>query len=137
MICGGTGVTPMFQVLSKVAEDKSDTTLVQLLSAQRTPEDIILRDELEKMSQENPNIRVDFVISDMNSGWEGLTGQVDRKLIEKYMPHPTAKSFKILVCGTEKMMENLCGTKNVDKTQGDLKGLLSEMGYKSDQIYKF
>merc|ERR1711871_1801569 len=46
MICGGTGVTPMFQVLQEILDNPNDTTKVKMLYANRSVNDILLKDRL-------------------------------------------------------------------------------------------
>ena len=46
MIAGGSGVTPMLQVIQAVIKDKEDTTKLSLLYANKTEEDILVRSML-------------------------------------------------------------------------------------------
>ena len=41
------------------------------------------------------------------------------------------------MCGPPPMMEHISGNKAKDKSQGELKGILKDMGYSSDQVFKF
>jgi cytochrome-b5 reductase len=43
MCCGGTGITPIYQLLMAICENSNDTTEVFLLYANRSEEDILLR----------------------------------------------------------------------------------------------
>lgn len=43
----------------------------------------------------------------------------------------------IYVCGPPGMMESVCGTKTKDKQQGELRGMLKDLGFNSDKVYKF
>lgn len=42
-ICGGTGITPAYQVMSAVSKDKSDRTSLSLLYGCRNESEIMLR----------------------------------------------------------------------------------------------
>lgn len=44
MLAGGTGITPMFQLIRRVFEDHADPVRLYLLYANKTEEDILLRD---------------------------------------------------------------------------------------------
>jgi len=44
---GGTGITPMLQLIRAIQRDPSDNTELALLFANQTEKDILLRDELE------------------------------------------------------------------------------------------
>jgi NAD(P)H-flavin reductase len=43
MLAGGTGITPMFQVLNAVLKDPKDRTRITLLYGNLTEDDILLR----------------------------------------------------------------------------------------------
>jgi len=51
MIAGGTGITPMLQVLHEVLDNPADTTQVSLVFANVTEEDIMLRKELDGLAE--------------------------------------------------------------------------------------
>ena len=51
---GGTGITPMLQLIRQVFRDKNDRTCLSLLFANQTEEDILLREELEEVQKEYP-----------------------------------------------------------------------------------
>ena len=53
MVAGGTGITPMLQIIRAIQRDPTDTTEVWLIFANQTEEDILLRKELEAV----PNAR--------------------------------------------------------------------------------
>ncbi|KAA0195480.1 NADH-cytochrome b5 reductase [Fasciolopsis buskii] len=55
MICGGSGITPMFQLISHILNDKKDFTKLALIFANRTEGDILLRDELEDFGGKYPD----------------------------------------------------------------------------------
>lgn len=46
MLAGGTGITPMYQVIKAVLSNPSDKTECSLIYANQTEEDILLRDEV-------------------------------------------------------------------------------------------
>ncbi|KFP29893.1 NADH-cytochrome b5 reductase 3, partial [Colius striatus] len=54
MIAGGTGITPMLQIIRAIIKDKDDPTVCQLLFANQTEKDILLRSELEEIQVQNP-----------------------------------------------------------------------------------
>mmetsp|Transcript_17491 Transcript_17491/g.15354 ORF Transcript_17491/g.15354 Transcript_17491/m.15354 type:complete len:98 (+) Transcript_17491:282-575(+) len=47
-IIGGTGITPAYQVLKKIFDNKSDPTRAHLLFGNKSEDDILLRKELEE-----------------------------------------------------------------------------------------
>lgn len=52
---GGTGITPMLQLIRQITRDPKDETKISLLFANQTEEDILLRDELEEAVKNNPD----------------------------------------------------------------------------------
>ena len=56
MIAGGTGITPMLQVITAIIRDEYDTTTTMaLLFANQTEEDILLREELDGLARKHPH----------------------------------------------------------------------------------
>ena len=47
MVAGGTGITPMLQIIRAIQKDEADSTELYLIFANQTEEDILLRKELE------------------------------------------------------------------------------------------
>ena len=43
----------------------------------------------------------------------------------------------ILVCGPPGMMNHISGDKAKDRSQGELTGILKELGYTAEMVYKF
>ena len=52
MVCGGTGITPMLQVIRAVLKNPEDKTELWLLFANQSEDDILLRKELEAIPKE-------------------------------------------------------------------------------------
>ncbi|XP_071727742.1 NADH-cytochrome b5 reductase 1-like [Rutidosis leptorrhynchoides] len=50
MIAGGSGITPMFQVARAILDDESDKTTLDLIYAIVTVEDILLKEELDRLA---------------------------------------------------------------------------------------
>ena len=58
MIAGGTGITPMYQVIQAVLKGSRagrDATRLSLLYANVSPDDILLRDELDALAAAHPD----------------------------------------------------------------------------------
>ena len=51
MIAGGTGITPMYQVAKALLTDPGEATSISLIYANVTEDDILLRKELNELSQ--------------------------------------------------------------------------------------
>lgn len=48
MLAGGTGITPMYQILKAVLSNPDDNTMCSLIYANQTEEMILLRDEVSR-----------------------------------------------------------------------------------------
>lgn len=55
MIAGGTGLTPMYQVMKAILSNPADLTELRLLYANQTEADILLRPELEALAKSHPD----------------------------------------------------------------------------------
>lgn len=100
MIAGGTGITPMLQIIRAALKNPSDKTKLSLIYANVNPEDILLKKELDELAAKHGNrFTVHYVLNNPPAGWTGGVGFVSKEQIEKYLP-PTSEDIKILMCGT-------------------------------------
>lgn len=137
MIAGGTGITPMLQVLQELLFNPEDKTKVTLLFANQTPADIMLKSEIDKLAAEHDNFEVIYLVDKQPAEpWTGKTGYVSASLIETHLPKPSDDNV-IFICGPPGMVNAISGPKNEDKSQGELTGVLKNLGYTSDMVYKF
>jgi cytochrome-b5 reductase len=140
MIAGGSGLTPMMQVASQILSNSDDKTQVSLVFANQSEDDIILKDELDKMAKEHANFKIHYMLDKPKNkdawGKKGGIGYVNEQVVKEHLPPPADGNW-ILVCGPPPMMKAMSGDKAKDKSQGPLEGLLKTMGYNEDQVYKF
>ncbi|VFV38844.1 nadh-cytochrome b5 reductase 2-like [Lynx pardinus] len=54
MIAGGTGITPMLQLIRHITKNPDDRTRMSLIFANQTEEDILVRKELEEVARTHP-----------------------------------------------------------------------------------
>lgn len=100
LIAGGSGITPMIQIISGLLKDKADKTKIHLIFGNVTPEDIILKDELDAYAKAYPDrFKVTYVIDKAVEGWKGPTGYVNAELIKKHIPDVATGNTKVFVCG--------------------------------------
>lgn len=83
MIAGGTGITPMFQILNAIVKGRSsgDLTEVDLIFANVTAEDILMGKELNTLAQVG-GVRIHFVLDRPPPGWKGGVGYVTADMIK-------------------------------------------------------
>lgn len=114
---GGTGIAPIYQVLNYLKESKN-TVKVQLLYANKTKDDILLKKELDKLIPDLPGLEVKNII-------ESERGYIN----ESDLANCTSDDY-VLVCGPRGFNELLLGNKETG-----LIGLLKEIPI--NRIYKF
>ncbi|EPE24718.1 Ferredoxin reductase-like, C-terminal NADP-linked [Glarea lozoyensis ATCC 20868] len=79
MVAGGTGITPMYQLIRAICEDPTDNTHVTLLYGNKSESDILLRSKLDEFAQNYPdNFNVHYVLSDPPNDWRYGTGYVTK-----------------------------------------------------------
>ncbi|KAK6152370.1 hypothetical protein DH2020_015005 [Rehmannia glutinosa] len=137
MIAGGTGITPMLQIIDSILKNPDDHTQVSLLYANVSPDDILLKKKLDVLSASNPNLKVIFyTVDNPTKDWLGGKGYISKDMAVKGLPRPSDDTL-ILVCGPPGMMNHISGDKAKDRSQGELTGILKELGYTEDMVYKF
>lgn len=108
MIAGGTGITPMLQVIRAIVRGRAqgDRTQVDLIFANVTQQDILLKEDLDALAAEDKGFRVHYALDKPPEGWTGEVGYVTADMITKYLPKP-ADDVKILLCGPPPMISGL------------------------------
>ncbi|XHG06338.1 hypothetical protein AWENTII_009543 [Aspergillus wentii] len=132
MVAGGTGITPMYQLIRAICENDRDTTEISLVYANRSEGDILLREELESFARRYPNnFKLWYMLDAPSEGWTYGTGYVNQAVLTEHMPAPSPDT-KILLCGPPVMVN---ATKKTLASMGfQTPGSVSKM---SDQIFCF
>lgn len=132
MLAGGTGITPMYQLIRAICEDDRDLTEVSLIYANRTEADILLRDELETMARKYPqNFKLYYLLDSPPADWQYGSGYVTKDLMAERFPAPSAES-KVLLCGPPGMVN--AAKKSLQDLGFEKPAALSTM---RDQIFSF
>ncbi|MEW5305661.1 MAG: hypothetical protein WDW36_008187 [Sanguina aurantia] len=139
LLAGGTGITPMLQLIDAVLSNPDDRTELSLIFANNSEDDIILRNHIDNLAKTHKNFKVYYVVSKPNYAgafWMGGVGNVTSDMIKKHLPAPAGDSH-VFVCGPPGFMNAMSGNKTSPKDQGELVGSLKELGYKAENVYKF
>lgn len=123
MVCGGTGITPMWQVFKAILDDPNDMTQLVLVFANLTIDDILLREELDELHQCEERFSRYYVLDKPPGHWAGGKGYVTKEILEDQFGEPEGDSM-VLMCGPPPMNKAI-------------KSTLLEMGYVDSQIFKF
>jgi ferredoxin-NADP reductase len=111
-IAGGAGITPFVAILRQLYKDDK-LTGNQLFFSNKTEQDIIYHDELDKMLGQN----VQYLLSEQDSS-NFHSGKIDRDYLTKHVKDFT-KAF--YVCGPDEMVK-------------ELTDILTELGAKPDTV---
>ncbi|TVY94111.1 NADH-cytochrome b5 reductase [Lachnellula willkommii] len=105
MIAGGTGITPMLQIIRAVIRGRKagDTTEIDLIFANVNKEDILLQEDLDQLAKEDKGFRVHYVLNNPPEGWTGGVGFVTPEMMTKWLPK-AADDVKLLLCGPPPMI---------------------------------
>ncbi|KAH3669544.1 hypothetical protein WICMUC_004966 [Wickerhamomyces mucosus] len=106
MVAGGTGITPMFQIIEAIANNPEDKTEVQLLYGNQTEADILLKPELDKIVKNHSNIKVHYLLDKPPVNWEGGVGYITPEILNEFLPTATAKT-QLLLCGPPPMTNSV------------------------------
>ncbi|KAH7161113.1 hypothetical protein EDB81DRAFT_714248 [Dactylonectria macrodidyma] len=133
MIAGGTGITPMLQIIDAIIRGRADgeKTMVDLIFANVNEQDILLKDGLDAMAQHDPGIRIHHVLNNPPEGWTGGVGFVTADMITKWLPRP-ADDVKVLLCGPPPMVSAM---KKVTESLGYQKA--RPVSKLEDQVFAF
>jgi cytochrome-b5 reductase len=105
MIAGGSGITPMYQVIKAVEEEVAkkmqNTPQMALIYGNQTPEDILLHKELETLAS-NRTISLALTVDRALPDWKGLVGLMDEAKLVAHLPAPGDDTL-VLVCGPPMM----------------------------------
>ncbi|XP_077449631.1 NADH-cytochrome b5 reductase 3-like [Stigmatopora argus] len=114
MIAGGTGITPMLQLITAVMKDPQDRTVCHLLFANQTEKDILLRPELEEIQVNNPErFKLWFTVDRAPDKWEYSEGFISETMVREHLPPPSDDAV-VLMCGPPPMIQFACNP-NLDK----------------------
>ena len=152
MIAGGSGITPMLQIIAAVFADSNDNTELALLYANQSEGDILVRQELEGYQKEYPDqfklwYTLDrpeqgnaianaqsylyLIYIDCSnktkvfiSGWQYSSGFVNADMIAEHL-FPPGKDHLVLMCGPPPMMQFACDP------------ALDKLGFTQEERFKY
>ncbi|KAL2971668.1 hypothetical protein AAZX31_15G208600 [Glycine max] len=124
MIAGGSGITPMFQLIRAILENPKDKTKVHLVYANVTVDDILLKEELDNFTNKFPQrFEVYHVLNKPPEQWNGGIGFISKEIIKSHCPEP-AHDIQILRCGPPPMNKAMAAH-------------LDALGYTSNMQFEF
>jgi len=102
-IAGGSGIAPCYQLM-KYVQQQSEPLDVSLLFANVSTDDILLKEELDILSEKG--MRVSYTVDKLRDGeeWNGHVGFISEQMVREALP-PAADDTIVLVCGPPVMIE--------------------------------
>jgi len=83
LLAGGIGITPL-KGMAEYAADKTLPIPIRLVYSNRSEDEIVYRDELDALEQQNPRFRALYTLTrTADKGWRGPTGRIDRALLDE------------------------------------------------------
>ncbi|XP_067643760.1 NADH-cytochrome b5 reductase 3 isoform X2 [Eurosta solidaginis] len=109
MIAGGTGITPMLQLIRDVLKhNDKDKTELALLSANQSESDILCRNELDDLVKKYPEqLKVWYTVDRAAEAWSYNIGHVNDEMMRAHLFPPSAQTL-CLLCGPPPMVNYTC-----------------------------
>jgi len=105
MIAGGTGITPMLQIVREIFRRGDDPTEVSLIFGNLTEDDILLRGELEHYLKTYPRqFKLYYCVDKPTTGWTGGVGFISPDMIQRHL-FPPSNDTITLICGPPGMIK--------------------------------
>ena len=106
-LAGGSGIAPIISMLRHRFTVKNNAPALLLFSV-RTEDDILYREELERMSDNDPSLHVVTTITRGTSkDWIGNTRRIDQGMIDSALVNTGVKPESAYVCGGSGFVESI------------------------------
>jgi len=125
MVCGGSGITPIFQIARAMLLDTSDPCRISLVYANSSHDDILIKTSLDDMEKKHPKrFQVWYTLSqEPTVYWKYSIGRVSKEMLAKRFPPPSADAL-VISCGPPPMMDSV-----ID--------ILEQLGYAQHQVIEY
>lgn len=140
MVCGGTGITPLIQAAGHIL--RNDDASITMLCFNKSQGDMLLTSDLDALAKAYPGrFRVrQFVGEEVPYLTTYETGTKEaskptKELLRQHLPAPEEGTM-ILQCGPGAMTAFVAGPKTKNWKQGEVGGLLKELGYEKRMVWK-
>lgn len=108
-MAGGTGITPCLQVIHEMLNDNHVN--IKLLYANQSPDDILLRDELDRLNTaHNDNFSVWYTVdknTQKENAWKYDIGYIDTNMVQAHANFDSPQ-VQFMLCGPPPMIKFAC-----------------------------
>ena len=108
LIAGGVGIAPIMGILRQLYAEKDGRPIV-LLYGNRTASQIVYQSEFEAM-KDTLDIETHHVLAEPPCSWTGDIGQLDERILQKYLNADDRARWLYVVCGPTPMIDNVTKT---------------------------
>ncbi|KAJ2674704.1 hypothetical protein IWW42_001550 [Coemansia sp. RSA 1085] len=137
MIAGGTGIAPMFQLIDHVMGQDSKTQ-ISLLYGSQSESDIIYRRQLDDLAkQHSDRLALTYLVDQEPASKDTQLGRPDANSISRFVEGFDKSRDVVLVCGPDPMMAAVSGIRPIGPYQGPLSGVLRDLGFLPNNVFKF
>ncbi|KAG7663063.1 uncharacterized protein J8A68_003406 [[Candida] subhashii] len=123
LVAGGSGITPILQVITSIITNPDDQTKIKLIFGNETEKDILLKNEIDEIASRYPNFEVYYTLTFPPKDWTGGVAYVSKDMMKEHLPSPN-NGNKLFVCGPPGMKESLSE-------------MSKEMGWDDENIFMF
>ncbi|KAI0630568.1 hypothetical protein C8Q77DRAFT_1133937 [Trametes polyzona] len=124
LVAGGSGLTPHWQLIHAILSDKTDETVVSLIDSNKSYNDILMREELQRYADECPNrFKIWHVISNPPNEEVNVQfsdGRLNGGLMEEHF-YPAGDRVGAFLCGPPGLIDKaaLPGLKEMGFVEGE------------------
>jgi cytochrome-b5 reductase len=130
LIAGGAGITPLYQLTSSILSNPQEKTAITLVFGINSDRDALFRNEFSEWEKKFPDrFKVVYTVSNPGPNSPFPKGYVTKELLENLVGKKGSE--KVFVCGPPGLEKALMGGR------GNQGGILNELGFEKEQIYKF
>jgi len=110
MMAGGTGITPMLQILHDVFREQSYPPVrAKLIFANQTEDDILVRTELETLAKDFPNhFSLRYTLDRPPKKWDHSSGFITEDMVKEHLLFNNDKPTQFFMCGPPPMIKFAC-----------------------------
>lgn len=138
LIGGGSGITPLYQLLHQITKDPSEKTKVHLIYGNKTAQDILLKKELDDIAAKHSDrVKLTYFLDEGDDSVNNAqVGYITKDWLKENIPGAD-NSHQVFVCGPAPLYDAVSGNKKSPTDQGELTGALKDLGFTKENVFKF
>ncbi|CAN9166766.1 unnamed protein product [Alternaria alternata] len=88
LIAGGSGITPVFQLMQGILRNPEDKTSTTLILGSKDNDGLLLKSELDQVAKDYPaRVKAFYTVSHLIEGSTTRQGHIDKEFLETILPH--------------------------------------------------